>query len=51
MDKNLKSSKQTESWDKLSRARPSEHAGLKRRLINVDAMPVLIRSALKQHFF
>ena len=41
----MKSYQETESEDKLHRVRPSEHAGFKQRLINVDATPVLIRPA------
>ena len=35
----------------LPRLRLIGHAGLKHRLVNVDAVPVLIRSACKQRCF
>ena len=47
----MKSSKGTQSEDKLPMVSLSEHAGLKHRLINVDAAPVLIRPAWKQRCF
>ena len=47
----MTSSQQAESKGKLTRERPSGHAASKHRLINVDRTPVLIRSALKQHYF
>ena len=51
MDKTMESSKETQFEAKLTMVSLSEYAGLKHRLINVDAAPVLIRPAWKQPCF
>ena len=46
-----KNSEQTQSLDKLPRISLSGHAGFKHRLVNVDAVSVLTRCALKTALF
>ena len=46
-----KTPQETESKDELPRVSPSEQEGLKHILVSVDAVPVLIRYARKQHCF
>ena len=47
----MESSKETQFEAKLTMVSLSEYAGLKHRLINVDAAPVLIRPEWKQRCF
>ena len=45
-----KNAQETEPEDELLTVRPREQEGLNDRLINVDAVPVLIRYAWKHRF-
>ena len=49
--KKRKKPQETKSEDELPRVSPSEQEGLKHILVSVDAVPVLIRYALKQRCF